>query len=186
MRIVFKRSIWTFYGPPHHPCGLRLLLVLSLAPRVSFRNSNSIWNAQTFKREFVRTPKCCVGILITITFSLPPLPHPARLSPSITGHLSIRHFTFPIMHLIPHPPTPTLPPPPLPLKFCITSVFHFSLVLQPSQEKLKTLLMQNFLGERRCIMGKVEVASASIIQHGQFHPTANNCCSIKKLSFSFV
>ena len=41
--------------------------------------------------------------------------------------------TSPIMHLIyprPHPP----PPP----KFCIRIVFHFSWVLQPSQEKLKT------------------------------------------------
>ena len=31
-------------------------------------------------------------------------------------------------------------------KFCITFVFHFSWVLQPSQEKLKTMLMQNFMG----------------------------------------
>ena len=30
------------------------------------------------------------------------------------------------------------------LKFCITFVFHSSSVLQPSQEKLKTMLMQNF------------------------------------------
>ena len=34
----------------------------------------------------------------------------------------------------------------LPPKFCITFFFHFSWVLQPSQEKLKTMLMQNFLG----------------------------------------
>ena len=27
---------------------------------------------------------------------------------------------------------------------CITFVFHFSWVSQPSQEKLKTMLMQNF------------------------------------------
>ena len=40
-----------------------------------------------------------------------------------------------------------------PLKFCITFVFHFSWVLQPSQEKLKT-----FGGQMRCIMGNVEVA----------------------------
>ena len=37
----------------------------------------------------------------------------------------------------------------LPPKFCITFVFHFSWVLQPSQEKLKTLLMQNFWGQIR-------------------------------------
>ena len=30
----------------------------------------------------------------------------------------------------------------------ITSVFHFSWVLQPSQEKLKTMLMQNFGGDK--------------------------------------
>ena len=37
------------------------------------------------------------------------------------------------MHLIP-PPS----------KFCITSVFHFFWVLQLTQEKLKSMLMQNF------------------------------------------
>ena len=55
-----------------------------------------------------------------------------------------------------------LPPPPLPptrtFKFCITFVFHFSWVLQPSQEKLKTMFMHNFGGELRCIMGYVELA----------------------------
>ena len=48
--------------------------------------------------------------------------------------------TFPITHLI-RPPTP--PPP----KICITFVFHFSWVLQPSQVKLKTILMQTFFLE---------------------------------------
>ena len=41
--------------------------------------------------------------------------------------------TSPIMHLIyprPYPPPPS--------QFCISIVFHFSWVLQPSQEKLKT------------------------------------------------
>ena len=66
--------------------------------------------------------------------------------------------TFPIMH-----PPPTHTP-----KFCITYVFHFSWLLQPSQEKLKIMLMQFFffLGGGgwgvgrgiRCIMGNVEVA----------------------------
>ena len=42
--------------------------------------------------------------------------------------------TFPIMH-----PPPTHTP-----KFCITYVFHFSWLLQPSQEKLKIMLMQFF------------------------------------------
>jgi len=40
-------------------------------------------------------------------------------------------LTFPITHHI------------CPPKFCITFVFHFSWVLQPSQEKLKTNRMQN-------------------------------------------
>ena len=46
----------------------------------------------------------------------------------------------------------------LPHKFCITFVFHFSWVLQPSQEKLKTMIMQNLRGQIRCIMGDVQVA----------------------------
>ena len=46
--------------------------------------------------------------------------------------------TFPIMHfLCPRP------------KFCITFVFHFSPVLQLSQEKLKTMFMQNFGGAKK-------------------------------------
>ena len=40
----------------------------------------------------------------------------------------------------------------------VTSVFHFSWVLQPSQEKLKTMLMQNFGGQMRCIIGDMHVA----------------------------
>ena len=47
------------------------------------------------------------------------------------------------------------PPPP---KFCITFLFHFPWVLQPSHEKLKTMLMQNFGGQIRYIMGDVQVA----------------------------
>ena len=37
-------------------------------------------------------------------------------------------------------------------------VFHFSWVLQLSQEKLKTMLMQNFWGQISCTMGDVQVA----------------------------
>ena len=33
-----------------------------------------------------------------------------------------------------------------PPKFCITFAFHFSWVLQPPQEKLKTMLVQNVKG----------------------------------------
>ena len=46
-------------------------------------------------------------------------------------------------------PPPPAPPPP---KFCVTCLFHFSWVLQSSKEKLKTILMQNFGGQIRCIM----------------------------------
>ena len=52
----------------------------------------------------------------------------------------------PIMHLICPTPTPT------PTKFGITFVLHFSWVLQLSQEKLKTMLMQRFGGQIRCIV----------------------------------
>ena len=54
--------------------------------------------------------------------------------------------TFPIMHLICYS------------KFCITFVLHFFWVLQPSQEKFNTMLMQKFGGQIRCIMGNVELA----------------------------
>ena len=53
---------------------------------------------------------------------------------------------------------------PPPSKFCVTFDFHFSWVLQPSQEKLKTVLMQILFfwegwGEQiRYIMGDVQVA----------------------------
>ena len=47
----------------------------------------------------------------------------------------------PIMH---HVPSPTPPP----KKNWITFVFHFSWVLQPSQEKLKTMIVQNVGGRR--------------------------------------
>ena len=43
----------------------------------------------------------------------------------------------------------------LPSKSCVTFVSHFSWVLQPSQEKLKTMLMQDFGGRTRCILGHV-------------------------------
>ena len=65
---------------------------------------------------------------------------------------SIMHLIslFPsIMHLI-------SPPKKLPNRVCF--FLHFSWVSQPSQEKLKTMLMQNFGGQIRCIMGDVHVA----------------------------
>ena len=40
-----------------------------------------------------------------------------------------------------------------PLNFCINSVFFSSWVFEWSKVKLKTILMQNFGGQTRCIMG---------------------------------
>ena len=60
---------------------------------------------------------------------------------------NIRHFQ--ISHNSPYLPRK---------KICITFVFLSCLVLQPSQEKLKTVLMQNFGGQIRYVMGNVEVA----------------------------
>ena len=51
--------------------------------------------------------------------------------------LSIRHLH--ISHNAPY----------FPPKFCLIFVFNFSWGLQPSQEKLKTMLMQNFGGQFR-------------------------------------
>ena len=51
--------------------------------------------------------------------------------------------TFPIMHLI------------CPPQILHNLYFDFSWVLQPSQEELKTMLMQNILGKIRCIMWKM-------------------------------
>ena len=52
------------------------------------------------------------------------------------GNTPLPHFRF-----------RTLSAPPPPPKICITFVFHFSWVLQPFQEKLKTILMQTFFLE---------------------------------------
>ena len=68
----------------------------------------------------------------------------------------IRHLH--ISHNTPCLP-PSFPAPPLKQKYCVTSVFNFFWVLQLSQEKLKTILMQNFGGKqgalylRRCGIG---------------------------------
>ena len=45
--------------------------------------------------------------------------------------------------------------------FCIVFVFPFPWVLQSSQEKLKTMLMQNFGEQTGCIMGDVHMANSS-------------------------
>ena len=75
---------------------------------------------------------------------------------------------FDIRHLQISYNTPCLPP-----NFCITFVFHFSWVLQPSQEKLKTMFMQRFFfverrgagageGQARCIVGDLQVSNDNL------------------------
>ena len=61
--------------------------------------------------------------------------------------------TSPIIHLVSPP------------KVCITFDFHFSWLLKPSQEKLKTMVMQNFGGQLRCILGDVYVANGTTTVH---------------------
>ena len=53
----------------------------------------------------------------------------------------------------------------LPPKICIIFqvVFHFSWVLQLSQKKMKIMLMKNFGGQIRCIMGDVQVAYIGVV-----------------------
>ena len=51
----------------------------------------------------------------------------------------------------------------LPPKFYITIVFSFPWVLQSSQGKLKTMVMQNFGGLKGCIMGSVKMVNTSFL-----------------------
>ena len=48
---------------------------------------------------------------------------------------------------------------PCPSNFCITVVFDFPWVFQWFQKKLKRMLMQNFWGQTRCIMGGVQMVN---------------------------
>ena len=70
------------------------------------------------------------------------LGRPARASAWWDNVLADMAIMLDIRHLQISYNTPCLPPPPP--KFSITFVFHFSWVLQPSQEKLKTCKV--FLG----------------------------------------
>ena len=72
-----------------------------------------------------------------------------------------RNLHIPIMH-------PICPP-----RFCETFVFHFSWRLQPSQEKLKTMLVQNFGGVNQVHFGRCASDIWSTIkctQHELVHP----------------
>ena len=59
----------------------------------------------------------------------------------LTQNVKSAAFTFPIMQFV------------FPTKFCLRIVFSFSRDDHWSQEKLKTILMQNFVGKTNCIMG---------------------------------
>ena len=62
-------------------------------------------------------------------------------------------------------------------KFCTTFVFHFSWVLQPSQEKIiENNAYAKFWGQIRCVMGNVEVAYRSLL-HIHVDPVVDSCCS---------
>ena len=87
----------------------------------------------------------------------------------LVGHvLADITIMFDIRHLQISYNTPCLPP-----NFCITFVFHFSWVLQPSQEKLKTMFMQRYFflerrgagageGQARCIVGDLQVSNDNL------------------------
>ena len=48
---------------------------------------------------------------------------------------------------------------------------HISWVLQSTQEKLKTILIQNCGGQTRCILGDVKVANALRLSNANFKTT---------------
>ena len=62
-------------------------------------------------------------------------------------------------------------------KFCITFVFYFSWVLQSSQPKSKTMLMQNCGGQTRCIMGDGQMANkpALKLDNGTILGSSSSC-----------
>ena len=92
---------------------------------------------------------------------------------------NLRHFH--ISHNSPYSPRK---------KICITLVFLLGWVLQPSQEKLKTALMQNFGGQIRCIMGNVEVAYSTkrdfLVYIRHLHISHNTPCFCLPPNFSIT
>ena len=83
---------------------------------------------------------------------------------------NIRHFQ--ISHNSPYLPRK---------KFCITFVFLLCWVLQPSQGKLKTVLMQNLGGQVRCIMENVEVERDFLLHLRHLHISHNTPCLPPKI-----
>ena len=91
-------------------------------------------------------------------------PPSLRIHHSSIGKLTVGPAVFAIRHLHNSHKAPYLLPfpsrsPPPPTKKCviISSGYH-----SPSQEKLKTMLIQNFGGQIRCIMGDVQVAKTKL------------------------
>ena len=71
-----------------------------------------------------------------------------------------------------------------PPKFCVTFVFLFSWILQPSQEKLKKMLMRTYLGQTRCISEDVQVANGAYawLRHtSQFYHQASFVSKILRI-----
>ena len=63
--------------------------------------------------------------------------------------------------------------PPPPPKFCITIVSHFSWMLQFSQEKSKTMIMQNFK--------RVNKVHYGLCENGEFfYMYDNECFTLRK------
>ena len=91
-------------------------------------------------------------------------PPSLRIHHSSIGKLTVGPAVFAIHHLHNSHKAPYLPPfpfplPPPPQKKCviISPGYH-----SPSQEKLKTMLIQNFGGQITCIMGDVQVAKTEL------------------------
>ena len=65
-----------------------------------------------------------------------------------------------------------------PPEFCITFLFYFSWVLQPSQEKLRTMLMQDIGGQimhygRLKVAYSEKIGTQESLVHVTFFPTRN-------------
>ena len=97
----------------------------------------------------------------------------SQIYTSLINFVPIRHFH--ISHNAPY----------LPPKFCITFVFHFSWVLQPSKEKLKTMLMQNFGEKIRCIWETWKWSIVHWIIHSNFSTLVTwSAAAISKIKHS--
>ena len=89
-------------------------------------------------------------------------PPSLRIHHSSIGKLTVGPAVFAIRHLHNSHKAPYLlpfPSPPPPHKKCVIICPGYH---SPSQEKLKTMLIQNFGGQITCIMGDVQVAKTEL------------------------